>query len=57
MMESKFRKALVNVHKQQDKLYSELDQFENVTRARRIRINIMLDRLANEARRIEELLN
>jgi len=35
-------------------LHRELDDFSNVTRARRIRINIMLDALANTRRRLDQ---
>lgn len=45
---------LRRIEERRKKLHSELDDFHNVTRARRIRINIELDHLAAKERRLYE---
>jgi hypothetical protein len=51
------KKRIAKVRHQQYLLHKEASDLNNTTPARRIRINIMLDGLANTERKLEDAIN
>jgi hypothetical protein len=55
MYMDKVQRQVMKIEKRMDELHLELGDFGNVTRARRIRINILLDGLANQLRKLRNV--
>ena len=55
-MENTIQRKIDKLNNEIDRLHEEIGNLDNCTRARRIKINIQLDSLVNQRRKLEELL-